>query len=192
MDRERDRADLWRLLLALIGGRRWTLLSALAVTLLAVMLELVPFWLLYRAIDTLIGTPQATASVLMALAVWLVAALALKYLAYGIAYLMSHHAAYAIMAATRRRLVSHLALAPLSWVNEQGSGALKQSVIQDVERLEAFLAHHTVEVTSAVLAPLCVTALLLWVDWRLALAVLAIGPLALAGASAFMLSLIHI
>jgi len=186
MDTERDRADLWRLLLALIGGRRWTLLAALAVTLLAVMLELVPFWLLYRAIDTLIGAPQATASVLMTLAAWLAAALALKYLAYGIAYLISHHAAYAIMAATRRRLVSHLALAPLSWVNEQGSGALKQSVIQDVERMEAFLAHHTVEVTSAVLAPLCVTALLLWVDWRLALAVLAIGPLALAGAAAFM------
>ncbi|MDF5906518.1 hypothetical protein P4132_04880 [Pseudomonas aeruginosa] len=66
----------------------------------------------------------------------------------------------------------------MHWIHAQGSGALKQSVIQDVERMEAFIAHHTVEVAAAVLAPLVLSRQLLWVDWRLAMAALAIilGP----------------
>lgn len=172
-------ADAPRLLFELTAGRRLAMGAALLLTLLAVLAELAPFWLLYRAIDTLLLAPQAFESELPRLAAWLAAALLLKYLGYGAAYLISHHAAYAIMADTRARLVGKLATAPLPWLHAQGSGALKQSVIQDVERLEAVLAHHTVEIAAAVLAPLCVAALLLWVDWRLALAVLAVGPVAL-------------
>lgn len=176
----------WRLMFQLMAGRRRALLAALLVTLVAVLAELVPFWLLYRALDTLLTAPDTLHATLLTGAAWLAAGLAVKYLAYGIAYLISHHAAYAIMADTRQRLVDHLALAPLHWLLEQGAGALGQSVMQDVERMEAFIAHHTVEVTAAVLAPLAVTALLFWVDWRLALAVLALGPLALGSATIFM------
>ncbi|MFD2110578.1 ABC transporter ATP-binding protein [Thiorhodococcus fuscus] len=170
----------------LMAGRRIALLAALLVTLVAVIAELVPFWLLFRAIDALLVDPQDLPSTLLSCAVWLLVALLLKYLAYGVAYLISHHTAYAIMADTRQRLVSQLAAAPLHWLLAQGAGALKQSVIQDVERMEAFIAHHTVEVTAAVLAPLVVTGLLFWVDWRLALAVLAVGPLAFVSASIVM------
>ncbi|WP_418648687.1 ABC transporter ATP-binding protein [Thauera butanivorans] len=186
MEHTQDHADTWRLLRLLTAGRRARLFAALPVTLVAVLAELAPFWLLYRAIETLIAAPQALAAMLYELAAWLAAALLLKYLAYGGAYVLSHHAAYDIMAAIRCRLVAHLARAPLHWLHERGAGALKQSVIQDVERMEAFLAHHTVEIAAAVMAPLCVAALLFWVDWRLALAVLSVGPLALACSWGFM------
>ncbi|THF61509.1 ABC transporter ATP-binding protein [Pseudothauera nasutitermitis] len=183
---EADRPDARCLLFALTKGRRAMLAGALALTALAVLAELVPFVLLYRALERLIEAPQTLAAALPGWAAWLGGALLLKYLAYGLAYLLSHHAAYAIQAGTRRQLVSRLARAPLPWLHGQGSGALKQSVVQDVERLEAFLAHHTVEASAAVLAPLCAAALLFWVDARLALAVLAVGPLALLGALAFL------
>lgn len=179
-------ASTWQLLCLLTAGRRLRLFAALPLTLVAVLAELLPFWLLYRAIETLLDAPSALAAALPGLALWLAAALLLKYLAYGGAYLLSHHATYDIMAAIRRRLVAQLALAPLHWLHEQGAGALKQAVIQDVERMEAFLAHHTVEIAAAVLAPVCVAALLCWVDVRLALAVLLIGPLALVCAWSFM------
>ncbi|MDF5883446.1 ABC transporter transmembrane domain-containing protein [Pseudomonas aeruginosa] len=146
---------------------------------MAVLAELAPFAILYFAVEALLRTPQAFAQELLTLAPWLVGGIVLKYMAYGVAYLISHHAAYAIMASTRSRLAAKLDDAPLHWIHAQGSGALKQSVIQDVERMEAFIAHHTVEVAAAVLAPLCVTTALLWVDWRLAMAALAVGPLAL-------------
>lgn len=186
MDNELDRVGTWRLWLTLTARRRMPLLAALGMTFVAVVAELVPFWLLYRAIDVLLTAPRELGHALLPLAGGTVAALLVKYLAYGSAYLISHHAAYGVMADTRSRLVDCLSHAPISWLHEQGAGALKQSVIQDVERMEAFLAHHTVEVTAAVLAPLCVTLLLFWMDWRLALATLAVGPLALLCAAIFM------
>ncbi|ENO88312.1 ABC transporter ATP-binding protein [Thauera linaloolentis] len=182
MTHDSGAADAWRLLATLTAGRRMAWLAALWLTMVAALAELAPFWLIYRAIALLVEAPQALGAALPGLAGWLALALVLKYLAYGGAYLLSHHGAYAVMAATRRRLAGHLAEAPLHWLYAQGAGALKQSVIQDVERMEAFLAHHTVEVGAAVLAPLCAAALLWWVDWRLALAVLATGPLAWLGA----------
>ncbi|MGP5711440.1 ABC transporter ATP-binding protein [Vreelandella alkaliphila] len=168
-----------RLLYELAASHRLAMVVALLITFLAVLAELLPFWLLYQAISTLVLTPHRFVETLPFLAAWLAAALLLKYLFYGSAYLISHHVAYAIMATARNTLVANLVTAPLPWLHGQGSGALKQSVIQDVERLEGFLAHHTIEITAAILAPLCVTALLFWLDWRLALAVLAIGPVAL-------------
>lgn len=167
------------LLLELFSGKWMAMAGALLLTFTAVLAELVPFWTLYRVIDIIVHTPGDFVSQLPSLVVFLSVALVVKYLAYAGAYLISHHAAYDIMSRTRVRLVAGLAQAPLSWLHAQGSGALKQSVIQDVERLENFLAHHTVEITAALLAPICVTCLVLWVDWRLAMAVLAVGPLAI-------------
>lgn len=175
----RTNTSALRLLYELAASHRLAMVVALLITFLAVLAELLPFWLLYQAISTLVLTPHRFVETLPFLAAWLAAALLLKYLFYGSAYLISHHVAYAIMATARNTLVANLVTAPLPWLHGQGSGALKQSVIQDVERLEGFLAHHTIEITAAILAPLCVTALLFWLDWRLALAVLAIGPVAL-------------
>ncbi|WP_179404969.1 ABC transporter ATP-binding protein [Burkholderia guangdongensis] len=186
MGTDLDRAGALRILFELAAGRRLVIVAALLATLLAVLAELAPFVLLYLAVDTLIASPHAFASRLLELAPWLLGSLLAKYAAYGTAYLISHHAAYAIIAHARHRLITQLDHAPLHWLHAQGAGALKQSVIQDVERLEAFLAHHTVEVTAAVLAPVCVTLLLLWIDWRMALAVLAVGPLALLTAAIVM------
>lgn len=186
MDKHPDRTSALRMLLELSAGHRLTMAVALVVTLVAVLAELTPFAVLFIAVEAILATPQDFAAELAALAPWLLGGIMLKYTAYGIAYLISHHTAYAIMASTRSRLAAHLDDAPLHWIHAQGSGALKQSVIQDVERMEAFIAHHTVEVAAAVLAPLSVTIALLWVDVRLALAALAVGPLALLASACAM------
>lgn len=178
-----DRMGALHMLFELSAGRRWAIACALVVTLVAVLAELTPFVVLLRAVEVLLADSHAFGGELLALAPWLMGGITLKYVAYGIAYLISHHAAYDIMEQTRSRLVASLDAAPLHWVHAQGSGALKQSVIQDVERMEAFIAHHSVEVAAAVLAPVCATVALLWIDWRLALAALTVGPLALLASS---------
>jgi len=167
-----------RLLLDLAAGCRLRMVCALLVTVIAALAELLPFVVLFRAAQYLLTESQSFTTALPTLAIWLLAAIVLKYVAYGVAYSISHHAAYAIMANTRQRLVAQLARAPLPWVHAQGTGALKQSVLDDVERMEAFLAHHLVEVAAAGLTPVFAAVVLLWVDWRLALAVMAVGPVA--------------
>ncbi|CAH0532801.1 hypothetical protein VST7929_00648 [Vibrio stylophorae] len=61
----------------------------------------------------------------------------------SVAYMLSHQAAFQLMAHTRQQLVRHLAYAPLAWINQQGSGALKQMVLQSVAKLEQLVAHRT-------------------------------------------------
>ena len=74
------------------------------------------------------------------------------------------------LGAERRDLARRLVWAPLTWLQGYSSGELKKIVMQDVERLEQFIAHHSVECMAALAGPLFVALLLIWLDWRLALA----------------------
>ncbi len=65
-------------------------------------------------------------------------------------------------------------------MSARSSGAYKQLIIDDAERLEIPLAHIIPEVTAAIATPLFVLAYLVIIDWRMALAALASGILGLA------------
>lgn len=168
----------WPTLLGLLRGHRLPLAAALLLAALAALLELVPYVLLCRS--ALLLAEGAAAPAFYRLAGWIALALAGKYLLYTLAYYLSHGAAYRILMQTRQALVRRLSWAPLEWLQRHGSGALKKLLMQDVERLEQFIAHHLVEMAAALAAPLLVAAVLLSIDWRLALAALATLPLAIA------------
>lgn len=176
----------WRFLLAMLLSQRWRMLAALALTLLGVAAELAPFWLLYQVIDALLSPSWPTADWLLMQAGWLALVMLAKYVAYALAYFFSHHAAYAILEHARRMLLNTLAWASLPWLQQQHSGQLKQAMLQDIERIESFIAHHTVEGIAALAGPLCVAGFLFWLDWRLALAALACAPLALLASALLM------
>lgn len=167
----------WPTLLGLLRGHRLSLGMALLLAALAAVLELVPYVWLCRSVTLL--AEGAAASAFYRLAGWIALALAGKYLLYTLAYYLSHNAAYRILMQTRQLLARRLAWAPLEWLQRYGSGALKKLLMQDVERLEQFIAHHLVEMAAALAAPLLVAAVLLAIDWRLALAALATLPLAI-------------
>ncbi len=182
----------WQSLWWLVGKQKKRLILALLAATIAAVLELVPFWLLFLTAEQLLQVMQQQMTLLLAaenlyqLALWMLAALLVKTLVYGIAYYLSHQAAFLVLAETRRTLVNRLAWAPLSWLQGQHSGQLKQMVLQDVARIENLIAHHGVELTVAVLSPLLVTGYLFWLDWRLALAALAVAPLAVLSSMFFM------
>ncbi len=125
------------------------------------------------------------------LAAYVSLALVFKTLFYGLAYYISHRAAYSILFQTRTSLVAKLAWAPLLWLQRRHSGELKRAVLQDVEAIETFIAHHTVEVLAAIFSPLLMTLWLFDVDWRLALATVVTAPPALLVASLFMRNMHH-
>lgn len=187
----------WHTLVDLLIPQRTRLLIAIAMTLLAVTCELLPYWILFQAVDVLLSLFLQSASfsdpavetqynVLLQLAGSMALALLLKTVFYSIAYFLSHQSAFSVLAETRKTLVSQLAQAPLPWIEQHSSGQLKQAVLQDVEQLETLISHHTVEVIAALTSPLLITLFLLWIDWRLALAALACAPLAVMAALFFM------
>jgi ATP-binding cassette subfamily B protein IrtA len=167
-----------QLLRRLLRGQYGRLALAIVLAVAAASAELWPYWLLGTAAGVAVASPGAGAE-LFRLAGWLALALLFKYLLYSAAYYCSHVSAFQVLLDTRRQLVRQLASAPLRWLNQAGSGELKRLVLQDVDRLEQFIAHHTVELAAALASPVLVAGLLLAIDWRLALAALATVPFAL-------------
>lgn len=96
------------------------------------------------------------------------------------ATLSAHEAAYEIIAHVRVRMLQKLSRVSMGTVQARSSGAYKQLIIDDAERLEIPLAHIIPEVTAAIATPLFVLAYLVIIDWRMALAALASGILGLA------------
>ncbi|WP_273727512.1 ABC transporter ATP-binding protein [Brucella gallinifaecis] len=90
---------------------------------------------------------------------------------------LSHRAAYHILYDTRRALIRKIDTVPLGFFSSNSVAGLKKTINEDVEQIEEALAHAIPDVASAIAVPLAVGALLAFIDWRLALAALAMYPL---------------
>ncbi|OZS45969.1 ABC transporter ATP-binding protein [Photobacterium sanguinicancri] len=174
----------WLTLWRLVKVQQGYLSASMIFACFAALLEVLPFWLIFHAMEAVLGyyqydisAPELAASLYHS-ALWMMVALVAKTVVYALAYGLSHKAAFGILTHTRRLLVTRLAWAPVHWLQKYHSGQLKLAVLQDVERVENFVAHHTVEVSVSAIGPVVVTGYLVWVDWRLALASLLVAPLA--------------
>lgn len=96
------------------------------------------------------------------------------------AFNRSHYAAFHLETLLRSRLSEHLARLPLGYVQQTGSGALAKVMMEDVKALHVFVADSTPLYARAYVSPLLTFVLLLWLDWRLALAATAVLGLGVA------------
>ncbi|MGE8655512.1 MAG: ABC transporter ATP-binding protein [Achromobacter sp.] len=98
---------------------------------------------------------------------------------------------YALTIAYRTRVINHLQRLPLGVFARQRVGHLAAVITDDVKRMEDVFTHLIAELLAAVSVPLLFAVALVWIDWRLTLALLATWPLALAvinGANRFFLA----
>lgn len=105
----------------------------------------------------------------------------------------SHYAAFRLETRLRSDLAQHLASVPLGYVQQTGAGALSKVMMDDVKALHVFVADSTPLYARAYVSPVLTFALLLWLDWRLALAAtvvlvagMAVVMLAMRGSAAMM------
>ena len=85
---------------------------------------------------------------------------------------MSHKGAYRTLFDVRCRVVDHLAHAPLGSLGERSAGQIKTALLDDVERLELFLAHNIPEAFMYLAGPVAAFAFLCSTNAPLALATL--------------------
>jgi len=168
----------YQLLWQLTKPQHARLLFALLCATLAAPAALLPFALLAQVAVAHWQT-TLTSTLFYQYAGWLVLALVLKYLLHSLAYYFSHVAAYQLLMTLRQQAVAVLARLPLPQLQQYQSGELKQLVMQDIERLEQFIGHHSVEGLAAFIGPLIALVALSWIDTWLALAALSPLPLAL-------------
>jgi ATP-binding cassette, subfamily B, bacterial IrtA/YbtP len=152
-------------------------LGAVSAT-LAAALGLVPFFVVARMATAIYAEPSQLEEV-RSLAALTAVALAARYLFIGAANVLAHVAAFRILHELRVRLAHKLGRVPLAFFGRHGAGELKKTLMDDVNQIEAFVAHHFPDGVAAVIIPLSTAAALLWVDWRMALASVAVAPLAI-------------
>lgn len=89
----------------------------------------------------------------------------------------AHRVAYSRLTDIRLRIVRHLKKLPLGFFQIRRPGDLANVMRNDVEQVEVYLAHGLPESASATLFPAAAFVLMLAVDWRLALCMMAGLPL---------------
>lgn len=89
----------------------------------------------------------------------------------------AHLVAYSCLTDIRLRIVRHLKKLPLGFFQIRRPGDLANVMRNDVEQVEVYLAHGLPESASATLFPAAAFILMLAVDWRLALCMMAGLPL---------------
>ena len=116
-------------------------------------------------------------------AAWCLVALAgfcLRALLYTLALSMSHKATCSILKEIRERILQKLPKMPLGTVVDTPSGEMKQIIVDQVESMERPLAHLLPEMTSNLLAPVCILLYLFFLDWRMALLSIVSIPVGMA------------
>lgn len=162
----RDRSP-WRIMDPVRGGIRFAMALAIGGSALSVLsLALVAFTL-----HALLTTPHTWPWALMT---GLLASTVGAFLLRQVAFRHSHYAAFRLEAILRTRLADHIAHLPLGRVQTLGAGQIAKVIHDDVKALHVFVADSTPMVARAYASPLLATLVLLWLDWPLALAALAV------------------
>ena len=162
----RDRSP-WRIMDPVRGGIRFAMALAIGGSALPVLsLALVAFTL-----HALLTTPHTWPWALMT---GLLASTVGAFLLRQAAFRHSHYAAFRLEAILRTRLADHIAHLPLGRVQTLGAGQIAKVIHDDVKALHVFVADSTPMVARAYASPLLATLVLLWLDWPLALAALAV------------------
>ncbi|WP_264480588.1 ABC transporter ATP-binding protein [Psychrobacter sp. I-STPA6b] len=117
---------------------------------------------------------------------WAVGFVVLGFLFRGLAFRRSHLSAFRLEVVLREQLSEHLARLPLGTLSMQGTSALSKVLQDDVKDLHAFVADSTPLYARAYASPLLAFALMLWIDWRLALVALAVLVVGMVGLSLVM------
>ena len=169
----------WRIMDPVRGRIRFAMGLACASAALSVL----ALALVARTIQALLDAPgQWPWPPMLALLACTVAAYTLRLAAFR----RSHYAAFRLEALLRMRLAEHVARLPLGRVQALGAGPLAKVMFDDVKALHVFVADSTPMYARAYAAPLIALAALLWLDWRLALAALAVPALGFAIMGAIM------
>lgn len=162
----------------LVRTRPLSLGAACVLSVLSAVVGLAPTLLVFGiAAEVLSTSPDAERVVLYASLG--VAAAPLKHLLFGASTILAHIAAYGILYDLRVAMARKMAEVPLGFFSRRQTGALHKAMNEDVQGLEAFLAHMLPDGVAAFTVPVAAIVLMFVVDWRMALAAFVAVPFAL-------------
>ena len=143
---------------------------------LKIVCDLIPQILLVYLISSLI-TNNISEDNLKYIFLGIFISFALKGVFYYFATRVAHEKAYEKLTELRLDIIGHLKKLSLGFFKEHNTGELTNIVQHDVEQVEVYLAHGLPEIMSVTLLPTIIFVAMIFVDWRLALGMIAGVPL---------------
>lgn len=143
---------------------------------LKIVFDLIPQILLVYLISSLI-TNNISEDNLKYIFLGIFISFALKGVFYYFATKVAHEKAYEKLTELRLDIIGHLKKLSLGFFKEHNTGELTNIVQHDVEQVEVYLAHGLPEIMSVTLLPTIIFVAMIFVDWRLALGMIAGVPL---------------
>ncbi len=165
------------LLLKWAGKDKYYLYLSVILSLISGLSTMIPYYGVYKTMENIYNNILSK-EVLLYYAMLITAAVAIRFIMFGIAGVLSHKGAYNALFKVRCMVVDHMAKIPLGNLSERNTGEIKTTLNEEIEKLELFLAHHLPELVYYVSGPIAVFIYLCTVNWKLAL--VSLIPLVLA------------
>lgn len=168
-------ANTWRGILTFAVGYRWLLVVSALLSVIAVICGVAPYLVLAWIAGEIIAhtlTQGTLFTALFAMAVFFLLQGSLQ----SVSTLVSHRCAFQILENIRNALTEKMERLSMGSIWRASSGEYKNLILDEVEKLEYPLAHAIPEVSGNLGAFILTFALMLAVDWRLALTALVTLP----------------
>lgn len=167
------------------GEKKWQYIASIFFALLSVACCIAPYFMIARIVRKLLeGVRDWKIYVnecLITVLFWFG-----NVLFHAISTSMSHIATFNLLGNIRKRMCDKITRVPLGTILDMPSGALKSTMIDRIDSMETTLAHIVPEYTSNIILSVVLIGYLFVIDWRLALASLAVVPVGII-AMGFML-----
>lgn len=175
----KKRSDFSRLM-GYAGNYRYFTYASWVLSAVSALVALVPFVYIWKILrDVLNAAPDYAQAVNIPHYGWMAVLFAvLSYLIYIAALLCSHLSAFRVATNLRLAVSEHLAVLPLGFAENFGSGKLRKIIHESTGAAETYLAHQLPDQYNAIATPVGLLVLLLAFDWRLGL--LSLAPVVLA------------
>ena len=131
-------------------------------------LSLVPYMVVYQILLLIIKNEVTLHTILKWAGIGIGAAV-LPAIFTALAGICSHTAAFNTMHRIKVRVLEHMSKFNLGYFQEHALGQIKTTLFDDVDRIENFLAHSTLEMAQAVVVPLMMFLFMLRLNWKMAL-----------------------
>lgn len=152
-------------------------------TMLANLVNIVPFCLSIEAINVIFRTFDGSGTPLNTERLWLIFILLVAYslvmaIAERAAYRANFRGAYEMSTEGRVSLAEHLRKLSLGFLSRRDPGDLSSMLITDFSMAETGISHHLPQLMGALVMPVLAFLSLLWIDWRMSVAMFIALPLA--------------
>ncbi len=170
-----------------MGGSIWQLVApargamgvAASLSALSAVLRIVPYVALTEiAVIWVAGGPAGS------MWVWLwvgIVSEVVRQLLYSVGVGCTHHAEARLRTGLRQRLVDALGRMPLGRVDQTSSGRIRKIIVDDTAAIHVLVAHLAGDAVSMIVGLLAGLGYLFWVSWGLALALLVVWIVCIAG-----------